>query len=407
MKKLLCTGLLMLLTFGVFSMSADCQTWKPGPKPKVLTNTNWQVETSPYVAQQHWNSVLNKKEGLNIRVVPLGASLARHAAVRDGSADFALNDGSPLFYFFGLNEAADMNWGPQPLRRIITGIEEPAQCLMLTSDPKNIKTPADIRGKRVGSNEGTATYNYTTMAYLATGGVYKEDVKIVNYPSFGAMVDGFLRKEIDVMYTANPAPPSVKIEASPIGAHAIPLPSPNDKEAINKLRKHDPFGFTWISMYAKKGNGILPNGTKVGPDNPVPSISYVFPTITMYDKGDKNKAYWIIKLLSENFNEFMKDAPIQGMITCSIGLKEQFRPNVPNTLPWHEGAIEYLKEVGVWTAEMEKTNNLWLQREKIVHELWKEEVSKAKKEGVSGSAFSKRWETKIRKMINDEKWFTT
>jgi hypothetical protein len=57
-------------------------------------------------------------------------------------------------------------------------------------------------------------------------------------------------------------------------------------------------------------------------------------------------------------------------------------------VPYHAGAIRYLKEVKAWTDEAQKHNDKLLERQKVLKAAW-EQMGKEKT--ADEQAFSKRW----------------
>ncbi len=63
----------------------------------------------------------------------------------------------------------------------------------------------------------------------------------------------------------------------------------------------------------------------------------------------------------------------------------------PAGAPFHEGAIRYLKEKGIWTAQDDQWNSKSLAHVKKVQELWKVTVQEAKSKGIGEKDFTEYW----------------
>jgi hypothetical protein len=72
----------------------------------------------------------------------------------------------------------------------------------------------------------------------------------------------------------------------------------------------------------------------------------------------------------------------------------------PAGAPFHEGAIRYLKEKGIWTAESEQWNTKYLERLKKVKELWKKAVDEAASKKISPNDFPEFWLNKQKEIKN-------
>ena len=58
-------------------------------------------------------------------------------------------------------------------------------------------------------------------------------------------------------------------------------------------------------------------------------------------------------------------------------------------VPFHEGAVRYLKEKGIWTAEDDAWNEKRTQRMNALVEAW--ESFKSENEGLSEEDFAEAW----------------
>ena len=63
----------------------------------------------------------------------------------------------------------------------------------------------------------------------------------------------------------------------------------------------------------------------------------------------------------------------------------------PAGAPFHEGAIRYLKEKGIWTVEDDQWNDKFLARMKKVQELWKVTLQEIKSKGIAEKDFTEYW----------------
>ena len=67
-------------------------------------------------------------------------------------------------------------------------------------------------------------------------------------------------------------------------------------------------------------------------------------------------------------------------------------------MPFHPGAIRYLKEKGIWTDKMQQWNDQRLARLKVLRPAWKEAVAEG--QGKSDEAFAKIWEKNRQQAID-------
>jgi len=83
-----------------------------------------------------------------------------------------------------------------------------------------------------------------------------------------------------------------------------------------------------------------------------PTVMLYFPISTRADT-DPELVYHLCKWLDENYNAY-KDL----YVTCQTIARANYRAFLDvNPFPVHEGAIKYLKEIGIWTAVDDTQNN--------------------------------------------------
>ena len=86
-------------------------------------------------------------------------------------------------------EFAVKEWGPQPLRLLLAVTDCNAISLGVAKDT-GVKEVKDLKGKRVAMVVGSPALNQNAFAVLAFGGLTRNDVKLVEFSSYGADVEG-------------------------------------------------------------------------------------------------------------------------------------------------------------------------------------------------------------------------
>ena len=93
--------------------------------------------------------------------------------------------------------------------------------------------------------------------------------------------------------------------------------------------------------------------------------TYPYPLLTTLATQDNDFVYSLTRVINENYDEF-KDAD-PGAIGWAI--ESQVFDWV---VPYHEGAVNYWREVGVWTDEIEAHNQALIQRQEVLATAWAE-----------------------------------
>ena len=83
---------------------------------------------------------------------------------------------------------------------------------------------------------------------------------------------------------------------------------------------------------------------------------------------DENTVYWMTRVINENYDTF-KDAD-PGAIGWALD-----RQVFDWVVPYHDGAVRYWREIGVWTEEREAHNNTLIRRQEVLAAAWQEATS--------------------------------
>ena len=134
---------------------------------------------------------------------------------------------------FGVKE-----WGPQQIRLLLSVTDCNAISLGVAKDT-GVKEVKDLRGKRVGMVVGSPALNQNAFAVLAFGGLTRNDVKLVEFSSYGAMWKGMVNNEVDAAIASNISGQVKEVETSPRGIVFPPTPAA-DKEGWARLQQDRP-----------------------------------------------------------------------------------------------------------------------------------------------------------------------
>ncbi|CCH19133.1 ABC transporter substrate-binding protein [Micromonospora lupini] len=170
---ILATVALLLAATGCGADDSTGKTGADGSKQVTLT-LNWVPygEHAPfyYGLQKGYYSA----EGIDLKILPGNGSGNTVKQVAQKQTDFGWAD-SPVL----LKSVAS----GMPVRSLGAYLEKGPSSVEFFTE-KNIKTPADLKGKTVGGTPGDALYA-TFPAWLEKNGVNKNDVKVVNVDAAG------------------------------------------------------------------------------------------------------------------------------------------------------------------------------------------------------------------------------
>ena len=337
--------------------------------PDTLAWTAYNTGTTGYNQSVAIGKALKDKYGTSLRVVPGKNDISRLTPLRQGKVQFVANGAATYFASEGVFDFAAREWGPIPLRLLMSATSD-ANLSVGTAKDANIKTAADLKGKRVAWVRGGDALNVGVEAILAFGGLTWNDVVKVEFPGFGASWEGMVNNQVDAAFASTVSGSVKKLEASPRGIFWPPLPR-NDKEGWKRLLATAPY---FVPHTATIGAGISKEHPHEGGAYPYPIL------ITLADQNDE-LVYSLTKAINQEYPAYKDAMPaMKGWATD--------RQTFAWAVPYHEAAVKYWKEIGVWTADMEKHNDELLKRQKVLARAWEQTTSR---KIADDEAFKKEW----------------
>jgi TRAP transporter TAXI family solute receptor len=313
--------------------------------------------------------VLKDRYGVTLRVVPGKNDISRLLPLVRGRVQFSANGIATVFAQEGVFQFAGPTWGPVPVRLLLSSNGDSNQALAVAADA-GITEFSQLRGKRVPWVRGAPALNVSTEAFLACGGLGWDDVERVEFPGYNAMWTGIVNGQIDAAYATTVSGPTRKLEASPRGIFWPPVPH-GDSECWSAIRRVAPY---FSPHVATRGAGI-------SSANPHEGATYPYPLLIGLDATDPDLVYALTRAIHENYDAF-KDAD-----PGAIGWALERQP-LEWVVPYHEGAVRYFRELGVWNEAREAHNQRLLERQRLLAEIWQ----RVRAEGhASDEALSDAW----------------
>ena len=166
----------------------------------------------------------------------------------------------------GVYEFAVKEWGPQPLRLMLSASSCNAITLNVAKDT-GVKEVKDLKGKRIAMVVGSPALNQNAFAILAFGNLTAKDVKLVEFSSFGAMWKGMINNEVDAAVASTITGQVRELETSPRGV-VMPQTPASDKAGWARLHKIGPYFYPHKTTCGAGG---------LSPTNPLELPSYPYP----------------------------------------------------------------------------------------------------------------------------------
>lgn len=340
--------------------------------PSTLTLTAYDTGSSGFNIAVAVGKAFKDKHGTDVRVLPAGNDVARLAPLKGGRAQASMMGIGVYFAQEGVFEFGAKEWGPQPLRLILASTDCNAVSLGVAKDT-GVREVKDLKGKRIGMVVGSPALNQNALGVLAFAGLTRNDVKLVEFSSYGAMWKGILNNEVDAAIASTISGQAKEVEASPRGLMYPPAPAA-DKAGWARINKISPY---YAPHKATCGPGI-------SAQNPVELPNYPYPIFTVYASQPADLVYSMAKSMIVNYDAYKDGAP--G--AAGLELKRQI---LAWALPYHDGAVKAFKEAGVWKPEHEAHNQRLLKRQETLAAAWNGLVKSNPPE--DKDAFLKAWTT--------------
>ena len=347
--------------------------------PPLVIWTAYDVGTTTYMQTACMADGVTKKTGMKIRILPSGNDIGRLIPVRSNVAHFAtMSAGSAYACTNGIQEYGRYEWGPQPLRQILAVIDREQGFGIATAATANIKTVKDLKGKRLTYIPGGTSINLNSEATLAFGGLTWDDVIKIPAPSLATSMKFIGEGKADAAFASTTSPAMYEVERTPYGVHWPELPA-EDKAGWERLLKVAPF---MVPVSAIKGVGV-------SPEKPKKLMSYAYPLLLCYANLKDDIAYAMLKSIDLSFDLYK---------TCNAVMPSWQLKKAVNLesmiVPYHAGAVRYLKEVKLWTKEMDKKQQKLINEQNRLKKAWDEALAEATSKGMKEQDFADFWAKK-------------
>lgn len=345
--------------------------------PESMTWTAYDVGSAGYAEASAIADAFGKKYSTKIRIQPSGSSIGRLQPVVQGRADFGYLATETWFATEGTEDFASRRWGPQNLRTLAG---RPAAFGMPTAADAKIRTFEDLKGKRMAFVAGNPSLNVKCDAYIGFGGLTRKDVQVIMFPTYAAAMSSLAQGKADATCTTPTTSQLYELESSPRGIHWVGV-DPNDKKGWERMKSIAPF-------FAPYKETV---GAGMSEQKPAQVMSYRYPLIVTRADMKADDVYAFMKAMDETFDLYKGATKVMPRWNLTLA------GTPPADAPFHEGAVRYLKERGIWTAEHETWNQARIKRLDALRAAWDDVIKEGK--SLSDADFAKLWEARREKVL--------
>src|SRR3954465_2528705 len=319
--------------------------------PPTMTFTAYDTGTAGFNIAVAVGKMMKDKYGTDLRVLPAGNDAARLAPLRSGRAVSSAMGSGTYFAQEGVFEFGAREWGPQPLQLVLSSVDCNAGTLGVARDT-GVTEIKQLRGKRVGFVVGSPALNQNALAILAFGGLKQNDVKIVEFASYGAMWKGLINNDVAAAFATTITGPAREAETSPRGIIWPPLPH-SDKAGWQRVQKVGSFFFPHVATC----------GAGISKEKPIELGNYPYPIFVAYGSQSTDQVYAITKAMIVGYDAYKDSAAGAGGLAPDRQTKNW-------VVPVHPGAVKALKEAGQWTDAQDAHNKSLLKRQGVLAAAW-------------------------------------
>lgn len=337
--------------------------------PKDVSWTAYESGSSGYSQSVGLGNMLKKKYGVDLRIIPGKNDVSRQTPLKIGQSKICACGIASYFSQEGVLMFAEKSWGPQTVYNLFNNIGRNGQQVATAFDA-GIKTPADLKGKRVTFVKGAPALNQNMEAFLAFGGLTWKDVQKIEVPGWGQSVQAVINGQADAVWGSTVSSNYAQLAASPRGLYFPPLPH-GDKTAWERAHKVAPWWSPQIVQSAVAGH----KG-----EQPWQGSNFPYPIFISTKDAPDELVYGLVKAVMENYEEFKESGP-------SMDGYQLPNQNFTWVMPYHPAAIRYYKERGVWKAEHDAHNAKLLKRQEVLAVAWKSMQGKS----VPDDKFAAEW----------------
>lgn len=344
--------------------------------PSTLVWTAYDVGSAGYSQAASIGHVMAQKEGVKLRVIPAGNDIARQSPLASGRAHFGALGIASFLSQEGVMEFAAPAWGPQQMRVLAMAWADFNTGAASCAGDAGIKTVFDMKGKRIAWVVGAPALNLNMTAYLAGGNLGWDDVEKVEFPSWGSAARAVREGQADCWIASTNSGGVYELADTPRGYQPAYMPKPDeDPEAWKRLQRVAPY-----FAYNAASIGAAP----VSKDNPHIGGTYGYPIVATYADQDGDLVYHQTRMIID-FNSDYRDAFPGNEGFAAENQRFEW------VVPYHEGAVRYYKERGIWTDVHEKHNQRLLKRQEVLAAAWEAALVERDEKDLPSKEFPALW----------------
>jgi TRAP transporter TAXI family solute receptor len=274
------------------------------------------------------SKMANDKADIKLTVQPFASATVYLPAVDAGEFAFGLSNVEELrVAVVGEKQFEGRKYGD--LRAV--AITYPLRVAFFVKNDSDIKTVADLKGKRVTDGYASQkTIPPLLDALYASAGMTRADIKPVPVSNVVGGANAFIQGKADAFFFALGAAKVREADASVGGIRALGIEDSPENRAI--AAKHFPPAYLRTEKPSKPNVGVIA---------PINVITYDAVVVSS-TKTSEDVVYRLVKAMHDNKKDMAAVFPIFNLFNPDR-MASDLGP-----IQWHPGTVKYLTEQGMW-----------------------------------------------------------
>jgi len=321
----------LLIFIAVWLLSAP--TLSAQDRPKILRWATFPPGSVNHVMTSGMASVVDKYYKSSSRVASYTGFTDYIPLIHKGETEFGILNA--LEAWAGYHGRAPYYQDKNSNIRLVWAAPAGKVSVLVRANSK-YKKIADLKGARVaGSYDAHMACKFLAEAVVSTAGITFKEMTVIPVSSVVPGIQSLIDGRVEAAGCAAPGMPIVREADARVGVRWLPIET--SAEAVKRMRQVFPGAFV----------DQLKPGDAPGLTETTSVLGYHFYLSSSTNADDKT-IYEVLKTLWEHNEELFKINPQLRYWTHDQAVQESA------AIPYHPAAIRFLKEKGVWKAQMDK-----------------------------------------------------
>jgi len=313
MKKLICVVLCLIMALTLVACNGSGSKMTMGTGGTAGTYYGYGGVLGQYIKNH---------AGIDVTVVSTDGSKANIQGIDAGDYQLGTVQSDVMAYAWAGTRSFESD-GKVDSFRVVAGLY--AEAVQLVTLNPDIKSVADLRGKKVSIGAPGSGVYFNAVDVLAAAGMTVEDIQ-PQYQSFGDSADALKDGLIDAAFVVAGAPtPAITELCVSKQAYLVPI----DGEVAAKMMQDSPFYTTYV----------IPAGTYQGQDKDITTVT-VKATLIVSASASEDDVYKLTKAIFDNMDAIAKENAKGKELSLENATEGM-------TAPFHKGAAKYFAEKGI------------------------------------------------------------